>query len=90
MTISEGAILIISICAIVLAIGAFRKKAELVINFVLRGVFGIILMYIVNSYMKMNEIDLQMGINGITVLTTGILGFPGIVLLYGINFYKSL
>ncbi|HKM04471.1 MAG TPA: pro-sigmaK processing inhibitor BofA family protein [Lachnospiraceae bacterium] len=90
MNLSEGAILIICICAIVLAIGAFRKKAELVINFVLRGVFGVILIFFVNSFMKMNEIDLEIGINAITVLTTGVLGFPGLVLLYGINLYKSL
>jgi inhibitor of the pro-sigma K processing machinery len=30
------------------------------------------------------------GLNPVTVLTSGILGFPGVAVLYGIYFYKML
>ena len=38
----------------------------------------------------LKDISVTVGINPMTVLTSGILGFPGLVVLYGINFFKVL
>lgn len=81
---------ILAVCAIVLVIGAFGRKAEWIINFVLRAVLGTIGIYFFNNFLIASNISVAVGINPMTVLTSGILGFPGLVVLYGINFFKVL
>ena len=63
---------------------------EKVINFVMRCVLGSIAMYFVNSLLAQMGISVNVGINAATVLTSGFLGFPGLLALYGIGIYKSL
>ena len=86
----SGAAAIIFVCVLVLLIGAFGRKAEWVINFVLRAVMGTIGIYFLNNFLIVRDISVIVGINPMTVLTSGILGFPGIAVLYGINFFKVL
>ena len=81
---------ILIVCVLVLLIGAFGRKIEWIINFVLRAVMGTIGIYFLNSFLIARHISAAVGINPMTVLTSGILGFPGIVVLYGINFFKVL
>lgn len=81
---------IIFVCVLVLLIGTFGRKIEWVINFVLRAVMGTIGIYFVNNFLMLKDISVIVGINPMTVLTSGILGFPGLVVLYGINFFKVL
>lgn len=47
-------------------------------------------MYFVNMVMRSWAPGMEMGYNPITFLTSGILGFPGVALLYGINLYMRL
>ena len=63
---------------------------EQLINILMRGILGIIAIYFINSLLEKMGMSFGVGINAITVLTTGILGFPGLLTLYGIGFYKSL
>lgn len=63
---------------------------EKVINVCMRSILGIIAMYFINSALSKAGISLGVGINAITVLTSGILGFPGLVALYGIGIYRLL
>lgn len=56
----------------------------------IRGIFGIICIICVNEYLAYKGIDLCVGLNEITFLTTGILGIPGTALLYGITALKFL
>ena len=81
---------IIFVCVLVLLIGAFGRKIEWIINFVLRAVMGTIGIYFLNNFLIIRDISVTVGINPMTVLTSGILGFPGLVVLYGINFFKVL
>lgn len=81
---------ILGMCILVLVIGALGKKIEWIINFVLRAVLGTIGIYFLNNFLLSNNILVTVGINPMTVLTSGILGFPGLVVLYGINFFKIL
>ncbi|MCM1049831.1 MAG: pro-sigmaK processing inhibitor BofA family protein [Clostridiales bacterium] len=81
---------ILGVCILVLVIGALGRKIEWIINFVLRAVLGTIGIYFLNNFLLSSNILVIVGINPMTVLTSGILGFPGLVVLYGINFFKIL
>lgn len=81
---------ILGVCMLVLVIGALGRKIEWIINFVLRAVLGTIGIYFLNNFLLSSNILVTVGINPMTVLTSGILGFPGLVVLYGINFFKIL
>lgn len=63
---------------------------EKILNFVMRGILGTIAMYFINSVLEGMGISLGVGINAATVLTSGILGFPGLLALYGIGIYRIL
>lgn len=86
----SGAAIILAVCLIVLAIGALGRKAEWLINFVLRAVMGTVGIYALNYLLAARQLQVAVGINPFTVLTSGILGFPGVAMLYGINFYMIL
>ena len=86
----SGAVIIIVFCALVLSIGLIRKKTEWMLNIVMRGILGTITIYFVNEALVGMGVPVEVGINPVTVLTSGILGFPGIIALYGIGIYKIL
>ncbi|NLL79751.1 MAG: Pro-sigmaK processing inhibitor BofA [Clostridiales bacterium] len=77
-------------CALVLSIVAFRRKMECIINFILRGVTGMIAIYFINAVFMQQNISIGVGINLLSVLTSGVLGFPGVILLYGVQIYHFL
>lgn len=85
-----GGIMIAGVCILVLVIGAFRRKKEWIINFVFRSVIGTVSVFFLNGFLVSQGLSIAIGINLITVLTSGILGFPGLLMLYGINLYKFL
>ena len=85
-----GIILIVVILVAVLMIGQMKSQTEWLINFLLRGVLGMMSIYFVNFLLADAFPGLEIGYNAITFLTTGVLGFPGIAMLYGINFYMLL
>ena len=63
---------------------------EQILNILLRGILGTIAIYFINSALEAMGLSLGVGINAVTVLTSGILGFPGLLALYGIGLYKIL
>ncbi len=63
---------------------------EKILNLLMRGILGTIAMYFINSFLDFVGMPLGVGINAATVLTSGILGFPGLLALYGIGIYKTL
>ena len=63
---------------------------EQILNILLRGILGTIAIYFINSALEAMGLSLGVGINAVTVLTSGILGFPGLLALYAIGFYKLL
>ncbi|MBR1930852.1 MAG: pro-sigmaK processing inhibitor BofA family protein [Lachnospiraceae bacterium] len=63
---------------------------EWLLNVVMRGILGAIAIYFINLGLAALGIASCVGINPVTVLTTGILGFPGLLALYGMGFYKML
>lgn len=62
----------------------------LIFNFVLRGIVGVVTIYFINTFLGTQGLLAQVGINQVTFLTSGILGFPGVALLYGVTFFSIL
>lgn len=85
-----GMLLIVGVCAGALLIGAMRRRMEWLLNFVLRAVIGTLAIFLVNLGLQKMGMTSGVGLNPITVLTSGLLGFPGLAALYGIHFYKTL
>lgn len=81
---------LIGICAVVLLFISVRSRSEWLLNFILRTVMGSLAIVTVNAFLLSLGISDGIGLNPVTVLTSGILGFPGLAALYGIYFYKSL
>lgn len=67
-----------------------EKGIRIAVNFFVRIIVGIALVFFINEFLSSQGISVQVGINPITVLTSGILGVPGVALLYGISFYGIL
>ncbi len=87
----EGwAIAAVIICAVILLIIALKKQSEWLMNIILRGILGTIGIYILNQVLIMQNLPCEVGINPYTVGISSILGFPGVILLYGIRFYYFL
>ncbi len=63
---------------------------EKILNIIMRGILGTIAIYFINAVLDRIGMPLGVGINVATVLTSGILGFPGLLALYGIGIYKIL
>lgn len=70
--------------------GENMKSGEWLLNLAMRSILGTIAMYFVNGALASMGLALQVGINAITILTTGILGIPGLLALYGIGLYRIL
>ena len=85
-----GIFYIVAILAIVLFIGVFKNRAEWIINLILRGISGMLMIYFLNFLFEKQYPAMEMGYNLVTFLTSAILGFPGVEMLYGINFYMIL
>ncbi|MBS7340453.1 MAG: pro-sigmaK processing inhibitor BofA family protein [Suilimivivens sp.] len=85
-----GIFYIVAILAIVLFIGVFKNRAEWIINLILRGISGMLMIYFLNFLFEKQYPAMEMGYNLVTFLTSAILGFPGVAMLYGINFYMIL
>ena len=66
-----------------------NKAAAVILNFFLRAVMGICLIYFVNQYVLPDQDSWKVGINGLSFLTSGSLGIPGVCMLYGILVYQS-
>ena len=66
------------------------KVIELIINFIYRMVFGIICIYFLNYFFAVFGISVFIGFNIWTLAIIGLLGVPGIVLLFLIRFIGAL
>lgn len=86
----QGAFLIIAVYGIVFLILGIKTNSHMILNFVLRSVSGSLLIYVLNKVLENTEFFVTVGLNPVTVLTTGILGFPGVLLLFGIKIYTLL
>ena len=87
---ATGIVMIAAVCGVILVMVAVKVKAEWLLNACVRGVLGTIAIFFMNSFLEKQGLNLCVGINAVTLLTSAILGFPGVAALYGIGFYKFL
>lgn len=66
------------------------RRPPMIANFIVRAVLGMGIIFTVNEFLDYRNIPISVGINVLSFLTSGTLGIPGIVLLYGIMFYQIL
>lgn len=67
-----------------------NRRSGFVINFIVRAILGLGIIFFTNEYLAYREISLAVGMNGISFLTSGFFGLPGVCLLYGILIYQNL
>ncbi len=79
-----GFLAIAGSCAVVLFMVLVKHKAEIFMNFCIRAVMGQIAIYGINSLLSSYEIPVRAGMNLVSFLTSGTLGFSGVSLLYAI------
>lgn len=85
-----GMAALVVICAVVLLMGIVKRRMEWLLNVLMRSILGTIAIYFVNGALAWAGISLNVGINPVTVLTSGILGIPGLLAIYGIGIYNVL
>ena len=66
-----------------------EKSSGLLVNFLVRAIIGITLIFFINQFLAEKLIETNVGINPVTFVTSGTLGVPGVALLYGISFYHN-
>lgn len=67
-----------------------EQRPGFVANFLVRAVVGITMIFFINQFLASKDVSVSVGLNPVTVVTSGALGVPGVALLYGITFYESL
>ena len=90
MDTKTGMLILAGICILALGIWVLRRKAEIILNFLVRTVLGVIGIYIMNMALAALGVEAAAGINPVSVLAVGSLGTGGFALLYGILFYNML
>lgn len=64
-----------------------KSGMEMALNFMLRAVFCMIAVQLINSFFAEQGVSAFVGMNLLSFLTAGVLGIPGVALLYGIQLY---
>lgn len=67
-----------------------KKLMSAVINFFIRAIVGMALIFFINQFVLPSDSSINVGLNAVSFLTSGSLGIPGVCLLYGIMCYKIL
>ena len=75
-----GMVVLAIICGIILLVLLLRKRAQIILNFLVRTVLGAIMILLVNDILQKQGFDIYVGLNPVTLLTSGTLGFPGVAL----------
>ena len=73
-----------------LLVVAIRTRTEWLMNVIMRSVLGAIAVYFLNLTLQWGGFSLGVGLNFVTIAVLGILGFPGLLVLYGIGIYGLL
>ncbi|MBQ7067435.1 MAG: pro-sigmaK processing inhibitor BofA family protein [Lachnospiraceae bacterium] len=79
-----GGCFIILICILVLGILFFKNKLEIIMGFIMRGIVGTVTIYGVNQLLFSYGIAQSVGINPLTILTSAVLGIPGVMALFAL------
>ncbi len=67
-----------------------ERRPSVVVNFLIRALIGLAVIFFVNEFLASKGVDISVGMNGVSFLTSGVFGIPGVALLYGIVLYQTL
>lgn len=81
---------IIAICVVFIGVCIIKRRPDLIVNFVLRACVGTAGIYLLDLVLGLGGYKITVGVNAFTVLSNGLLGLPGFIMLYGLAFYYSL
>lgn len=79
-----GAVIIIAACIVVCLISYMKRKMSILTGILIRAAGGIGMICLGNYILSQCGISLAVGVGPISILTSAILGIPGVFLLYGI------
>ena len=82
--------MIAGVCGVVLCILLLKRKVPILLSFLFRMCAGIVEILLFNNILANGGISVSVGINFISLLTTGSLGFAGVVALFAIVATKFL
>ncbi len=80
---------IIVICIGFIAFCLIRRRPDLLVDFALRACVGTAGVCLLDFVLKSQGYHFTVGVNGVTVLSNGLLGLPGFILLYGLSMYYT-
>ena len=63
---------------------SMKQKGQFLVNFIIRAILGMGLIFFANQFLAQEEIAIKVGFNAISFLASGFLGLPGVAMLYGI------
>ena len=63
---------------------SMKQKGQFLVNFIIRAILGMGLIFFTNQFLKQEQIAIEVGFNTISFLASGFLGLPGVAMLYGI------
>lgn len=78
---------IIVVCIVFIGVCVLRRRPDLIVDFGLRAVVGTAAIYLLDYVLKSKGYNITVGVNGVSILTNGLLGLPGFLLLYGLAAY---
>lgn len=61
-----------------------KEKNHFWINFIVRAILGMGVIFFANQFFLHKEISLEVGFNAVSFFVSGFLGLPGVAMLYGI------
>lgn len=61
-----------------------KEKNHFLVNFTVRAILGMGIIFFANQFFVHKEIALEVGFNAVSFLVSGFLGLPGVAMLYGI------
>ncbi len=73
----------------VLLMGTLKNRVEWILNFILRGIMGMFGIYFANMALGAYLPGVSISYNLLTFFVSGVLGLPGLLLMYGIGIYMS-
>lgn len=74
--------LILGISVLIYVLSYIKKRPTAILTFLCRLTVGLVYIYIFNSFCSARGLSTYIGINLPTALVSGILGLPGVMLLY--------
>ena len=61
-----------------------KEKNSFLVKFMVRAIWGFAIIFFVNQFLVHKGIDLKVGFNAVSLVSSGVLGLPGVAMLYGI------